>query len=264
MEFIKKNLTVILLSVMCTLLLVVVILLVVDNNTFKFSNSTTKEDTLEKNIKTSKQSETKKEETKQEEIIKEEVKATKKEEAKAETKKEEAKVAPKQEEVVTPKVESKQEEKSEESLLSYLNSQTQLFSNRSESTGKLKEIFVSIIDFIFYDKEIKGYKFKELTNMAKLQVIDSALAIDKQIDTYFPDYKETIKDKYTSVKGTLALKYLDVTASFCSNYPKMCNQAKLNFNTMKSNYGFALDLAKELLKSGTSKVKELYENWKDK
>lgn len=234
MKFIKKNLTVILLSVMCTLLLVVVILLVVDNNTFKFSNSTSKEDTLEKNTKTIRQTETKEEETK------------------VETKKEEAKPV------------QKQEEKSKESLLSYFNSQTQLFGNRNESIGKLKEIFVSIIDFIFYDKEIKGYKFKDLTNEAKLQIIDTALFMDKQIDTYFPDYKETIKDKYTSVKGTLALKYLDVTASFCSNYPKMCDQAKLNFNTMKSNYGFALDLAKELLKNGTSKVKELYENWKDK
>ena len=251
MEKIKKNLPVILLSVMCTLLLVIVILLIVDNNTFKFSNSSSKSDTFENNTKESKQEENKDEDIKVEEETKEEVK---KEESKPVEKKEEVK-----EEVVS------KEEKNETNLLSYFDKESSLFtsSNNNESmASKLKDSFVGIVDFIFYDKEIKGYTFKELTNSAKLKVISIALAIDNKIDSYFPDYKEKIKDKYTSVKGTLALKYLEVTANFCSKNPDACNQAKIDFNNMKESFGFTWDLIKEMTKNGTSKIKDLYENWR--
>ena len=250
MEKIKKNLPVILLSVMCTLLLVIVIFLIVDNNTFKFSNSSSKSDTLENNTKESKKENSKVED----EIIEEETKEEVKEEIKPSEKKEEVK-----EEVVS------KEEKNETNLLSYFDKESSLFtsSNNNESmASKLKDSFVGIVDFIFYDKEIKGYTFKELTNSAKLKVISIALAIDNKIDSYFPDYKEKIKDKYTSVKGTLALKYLEVTANFCSKNPDACNQAKIDFNNMKESFGFTWDLIKEMAKNGTSKIKDLYENWR--
>jgi len=250
MEKIKKNLPVMLLSVMCTLLLVIVILLIVDNKTFSFNNSTSKSDTLENNTKE----------------IKEEKKTEEKDEIREETKveetKPEVKEPEKKEEVVAPV----QEEKSEVNLLSYFDKESSLFtsSNNNESmTSKLKASFVGIVDFIFYDKEIKGYTFKELTNTAKLKVISVALAIDNKIDSYFPDYKEKIKDKYNDIKGKLALKYLEVTTEFCSKNPDACKQARIDFDNMKESFGLTWDLLKELAKNGTSKVKELYENWRD-
>ena len=259
MDFIKKNLTVILLSVICLLLLAIVILLATDNKIFKFSNFTTSNNTKEENVKKDKDNKkeiNKQEESKDEKDVEESVKENKKidrEESKQETKKEE-------------NVTSVQEEKSEAKLSSMFNDQEKLFTNNNDNesmSNKLKDSFTSIVDFIFYDKEIKGYKFKELTNSAKLKVVSTALTIDNKIDSYFPNYKDKIKDKYTSIKGKLALKYLEVTTNFCNKDPDTCNQAKIDFNNMKESFGLTFDLLKELAKNGTSKVKDLYESWRD-
>ena len=116
----------------------------------------------------------------------------------------------------------------------------------------------------FYNKEVKGYTFQELTTSAKLKVIKLALSIDHKIDEYFPDYKEVIKDKYTNIKGKLAVKYLEFTSSLCEKVgADTCNQAKEDFNNMKNSFHITWELIKELASSGSSKVKEFYESWRD-
>ena len=94
--------------------------------------------------------------------------------------------------------------------------------------------FVTVVDFLFYDKEIGGYTFNQLTNSAKLQVIKIALSIDHKIDEYFPNYKDSIKKGYESVKEKLAELYLKTTSSLCETVGEdTCNQAKEDFETMK-------------------------------
>lgn len=129
---------------------------------------------------------------------------------------------------------------------------------------KAKDTFVTIVDFIFYDKEVKDHTFKELSNSAKLQIIKIALSIDSKIEKYFPNYKETIKTKYDNLKGKLASLYLEVAASLCDSVGEdTCNQAKEDFNTMKNSFGFTWDLIKELAVNGKNKVKDFYESWRD-
>ena len=158
---------------------------------------------------------------------------------------------------------------SENDVITYfLSSENSINSsvNQDDKTfrEKAKETFVTIVDFIFYDKEVKGYTFDELTTSAKLKIIKIALSIDSKIDEYFPDYKTTIKDKYTSIKGKLAVKYLEFTSTLCEKVgADTCNQAKEDFNTMKESFGFTWELIKELASSGSTKVKEFYESWRD-
>ena len=255
MEYIKKNLTVILLSVMCTLLFVITVLLIVNNNTFKFSNSSNKENTNNKNIKEVEKN-NKKEETKQVEKQEEKSEA---QESKVETKEEKVNTNTNQN-INTNQV---VEEKSEANLLSHFENEVKMFDTKDTSiTDKLKASFTSIIDFIFYDKEIKGYTFKELTNTAKLKVISIALTIDNKIDNYFPNYKDKIKDKYNNIKASLATKYLEVTANFCSKDPETCKQAKEDFEAMKKSFGLTGSKVSEAAKKAGSKVKELYEGWR--
>ena len=163
---------------------------------------------------------------------------------------------------------SKETIENEDSLVAYFESESNLIttSNQEDSSLRLKAktLFTNMIDFIFYGKEIKGYTFSGLTNAAKLKIIKLALTVDHKIDEYFPDYKEVIKDKYTSMKGKLALKYLEFSASLCNSVGSdTCNQAKEDFNTMKNSFGFTWQLVKELASTGSSKVKELYEAWRD-
>lgn len=155
----------------------------------------------------------------------------------------------------------------ENSVISYFNlSKDSIGTNQEDKTlrEKAKSAFTTIVDFIFYDKEIKGYTFSKLTTKAKLEIIEIALTIDNKIDKHFPDYKETIKDKYTNIKGKLAIKYLEFTSKLCDNVGSdTCNQAKEDFNTMKESFGFTWQLIKELASSGSSKLKEFYESWRD-
>lgn len=155
----------------------------------------------------------------------------------------------------------------ENDVISYFKNEENGISTYQEGVTfkeKAKNTFVTIVDFIFYDKEIKGHTFKELSNSAKLQVIKVALSIDSKIEEYFPDYKETIKTKYDNLKGKLASLYLEATASLCDSVGiDICNQAKEDFNTMKNSFGFTWDLVKELAVNGKNKVKDFYESWRD-
>lgn len=57
-----------------------------------------------------------------------------------------------------------------------------------------KGVFVSIVDFLFYDGEINGVKFSELTLSGKQKVLEIANKIDSAIESKLPGYKETISD----------------------------------------------------------------------
>jgi len=155
---------------------------------------------------------------------------------------------------------------SEDELIAYFqneSNQMDTYNDQDNATfrEKAKTTFINIIDFIFYDKEIKGYTFDELTNSAKLKVIKIALTIDNKIEKYFPNYKTIIKDKYSDIKGKLAVKYLEFTSSLCEQVGEdTCNQAKQDFNSMKESFGFTWSLIKELATNGKETIKNYYEN----
>lgn len=156
---------------------------------------------------------------------------------------------------------------SEEDVINYFQSEENQYgssyNNQDNATlrEKAKNGFITIVDFIFYGKEIKGYTFEGLTNTAKLKIIQIALTIDHKIEEYFPNYKTIIKDKYNDIKGKLAVKYLELTASLCDSVGEdTCNQFKEDFSNMKESFGFTWSLLKELATSGKNKVKDYYEN----
>lgn len=139
------------------------------------------------------------------------------------------------------------------------------FENISNSNDEnvLKNGFVSIVDFIFYDKEIGGYTFKELANEAKLKVMKFALVIDQKIESYFPGYKESIssgvKNVYSNVKGFVVELYLDTVSVICENNESICENAKNDFQFMKKSFGLTWDFIKSFAEAGTDKLKRWYE-----
>lgn len=157
---------------------------------------------------------------------------------------------------------------SEMDVISFFEQESNAIETYNENDGtfreKAKNTFTTIVDFLFYGKEIKGYTFKELTNTAKLKVISLALKIDHKIDEYFPNYKEKVKDKYASFKGKIAMLYLEVTQSLCETVGDVtCNQAKEDFENMKNSFGFTWSLLKELGNNGKEKLSEFYLNWRN-
>ena len=64
-----------------------------------------------------------------------------------------------------------------------------------DTKSKLKGVFITLVDFVFYDGEIKGVTFNELTQEGKAEVLKMINIIDEKIENYFPGYKESISDK---------------------------------------------------------------------
>lgn len=92
-----------------------------------------------------------------------------------------------------------------------------------------KNSFVTVVDFLFYEGRIKGYTFKDLSESARLKILSIALYLDKNIDTYFPSYKNSISstsDKiYANIKKEIISSYLNVTTKICDRDEELCKNA---------------------------------------
>lgn len=158
-------------------------------------------------------------------------------------------------------------ESADTAVLNYVNDlQTEMDKPSLGETAK--KGFITVVDFLFYNGTIKGYRFNELTNSAKLKVLSVALYFDSKIDKYFPGYKESIsntsKKIYTNVKESIVSAYLNITTAICSTNSELCNSAKDGFQSLKKNFGLTFDLIKEIAGDGISNLKNWYEIWSGK
>lgn len=135
-------------------------------------------------------------------------------------------------------------------------------SNDTNVVSSIKSGFVNVVDFLFYDKEIKGKTFKELSTGAKLKVLSLALSIDSKIDSKIPGYKDSLSDKYNNVKSKIVSKYLDITYDVCSKNEDTCNSAKEGLSNLKESFSITWTFIKDMAGVGASKLKNWYEVWR--
>lgn len=159
--------------------------------------------------------------------------------------------------------------KNENDVIQYFeNNYNDINSNKASIKDKAKEYFIDIVDFIFYDKEIKGYTFSELSDNAKIKVIAFALKIDSKIEEHIPGYKKSISSNgnkiYTDVKEKLVSSYLDLSVKICSNNEDGCNKAKDIFSDIKDNCKIGWSFIKKLASDGGNKLKDWYEIYSGK
>lgn len=155
----------------------------------------------------------------------------------------------------------------ETTIINYFNE----FSNEVDSTNELKktikEKFVLVVDFLFYDGTIKDTTFKELSTNTKLKVLQIFLKIDSKIENKFPNYKQTISTTgnkvYTNAKNKALEIYFDLTTEICQNDPTLCETAKEGLSDLKTNFSLTWNFIKEITGIGISKLKSWYEIWKE-
>ena len=135
---------------------------------------------------------------------------------------------------------------------------------KDKSLGdKIKTNFITIIDFIFYDKEVNGKKFNDLTTNNKLKILKLAFKIDNKMNTILPEYKETLEYNYQNVKGKLTEKYLDIASYVCSNNEDTCSEAKEGIKDLKDNFSITWTYIKNISGVTADKLKSWYEIWRD-
>lgn len=135
--------------------------------------------------------------------------------------------------------------------------------NIEEFNAKVKAEIIKITDFVFNGTEINGHTFDELTEQAKLYVMDLLVKIDAKIEEVHPGYKDEIKIKVKDYTDRITDKYYEITEKICTEMgTTACNQAKKDVETMKENFNLTLDLAKVIGKSTIESIKEWYEIFK--
>ena len=136
------------------------------------------------------------------------------------------------------------------------NTESLLKEGTSESVGeKAKGIFISLVDFVFYDGEINGVTFDELSEAGKEKVLKIVSSIDTKIENKFPNYKDEISDKTFSAFN----KASELIKNGANNI-KEFSKEKLG----EENYNAIIDAKDELVtytKAAVSIIKEVGGNF---
>ena len=138
--------------------------------------------------------------------------------------------------------------------------------NSISTKEKLKNTFIALTDFIFYNGTINGITFNELSSSAQEKVLEIYTNIDRKIESYYPNYKETIKTTsqniYTNViekVNSIKEKYKEKVGEDSSNNTKEIIEEDLN--RLKETINPTVDYVKENSKNIYDSVKEKADNW---
>ena len=121
--------------------------------------------------------------------------------------------------------------------------------NIEDFNSKVKAEIIKITDFVFNGTEINGHTFDELTEQAKLYVMDLLVKIDAKIEEVHPGYKDEIKIKVKDYTDRMTDKYYEITEKICTEMgTTACNQAKKDVEKMKEHLILLKLLVNQLLK----------------
>ena len=146
----------------------------------------------------------------------------------------------------------------------------------SEVTSSFKDsakaTFISIVDFLFYDGEINGVTFDELSDSGKKKVLEIASSIDSAIENKFPGYKETISDKASNAfnkaselikKGANDLNDFAREKLGEDNYQSIIDAKDELVYYTKNAINFIGDVSSSLWNSAEDKLNNWYQNFKN-
>lgn len=141
----------------------------------------------------------------------------------------------------------------------------------SDLLEKGKMYFIYCVDFLFYDGEIKGVKYSDLSDMAKQQLINDIITIDDLICSKFPNYKETISENGSSLyskasdiihSGSTNVKDYSRDKLGEDNYNKIGEYKDLFVEQTSQDWEEFTGIVGDGYDKGKTKVKEWYENFK--
>lgn len=162
--------------------------------------------------------------------------------------------------------------------------------NDKSIQDKAKGVFISLVDFVFYEGEINGVTFNELSEEGKQKVLNLISNIDTKIENKFPNYKENISSKATNTfkkaseliqKGSKNIQEFSKEKLGEDNYQALIdakdelvyytkNAIHIIGNTFKNIWDSTEEKRievkediKDLWNSGKTKVKNWYEEWKN-
>lgn len=127
-----------------------------------------------------------------------------------------------------------------------------------QAKEKGKEYFITGVDFIFYDKEMNGVTFDDLTEEGKKVTLENLETIDGWIMEIAPDYKDKISEKYQVVKDFVSTTYYDVLESIKESL------GEENYSAIQEKKNEIKDSITSTKDKALEKVSEWYQDFKNK
>ncbi len=144
--------------------------------------------------------------------------------------------------------------------------------NSSSVLTKAKGVFISLVDFCFYDGEIKGVTFKELTDAGKEKVLAIVSSIDSKIEAKFPGYKNKISTKLSGAlnkasevikKGAQNINNFAYDKLGEENYNLMIEEKDELVKYSKNAVDIVGNIGSKLFNSAKDKLKTWYEKFRE-
>ncbi len=160
----------------------------------------------------------------------------------------------------------------EESMTKYfkdiLNNIKNFLNSKKVKNAKEKSIklFIKTIDFIFYDTEINGYTFKDLTEEQKEEIIDLFKKMDNLLEKKYPNYKEELEESYSYVVLKTKEEFESIDDLIISvigedNYNKLNEATKETIDQTKEEFENIKDQTKKVI--GEDNINKLNEATKE-
>lgn len=169
--------------------------------------------------------------------------------------------------------------------ITYSDKDTEVINSLNETLTKVKSnvsdndfldsakgVFISVVDFLFYDGSISGVTFDELTDSGKRKVLEIASSIDSTIENKFPGYKDAISDKASNAfnkaseiikKGANDLNDFAREKLGEDNYQSIIDAKDELIVYTKNAINFIGDVSSSLWNSAKDKLNNWYQNFKN-
>ena len=138
-----------------------------------------------------------------------------------------------------------------------------------EEENKLKNTFIMLTDFIFYNGTIKGITFNELKTETQNKILDIYEKMDQKIEKRFPNYKNTIKETSTKTYHNIIEKVGQLKDKVKEKYKEEVGkegyeQTIQAYKEDKKELKDTLDTYKPYLEKGKEEGKNIWEKVKEK
>lgn len=138
-------------------------------------------------------------------------------------------------------------------------------SKNTSLSDTIKNSFITCIDFLFYEKPIKGVYFHDLTEETKEKLQNMILYMDEKIEKRFPNYKDSLEEKYQTIKKKTT-EYVDKADLYLEE--KIGEEKYQQYkDTVSKVWDITKDVGNDLLEEGKNvwgNIKSWYENATDK
>ena len=141
----------------------------------------------------------------------------------------------------------------------------------SDFLEKGKKYFIYCVDFLFFNGEINGLRFSDLSEKAKQQLLNDIIFVDDLICSKFPTYKENISegsskayDKASEIIRSGSTNMSDYSREKLGedNYNKIKEYKDLFVEQTGQDWEQFKDIVGSGYDKGKAKVKDWYENYK--